>query len=254
MLCILLLNRHGHRNATIKGDTLDTVAKRWDSWTQWEYGTWFLRGWCCEGRSLWAWLSLVMADAPESMCTEPTGVGFTADKHTDQSLLEDGNETRHLSPLRRGTYYLPANPVIGVIKGVSFPLKQLSKKCPQVFVVWLLKEVQPPHITQVGGHLLWNPRRFKFEKSFHWFINKKAHTGEYVASFSETFEKKQHWSCDVAATASNWLTWEVLTQDLDRSIPLSVSDLLVSFFQSVRLNEKRKIPLSPETHDCDYVM
>ena len=58
----------------------------------------------------------------------------------------------------------------------------------------------------------------------------------------------------MAATASNWLTWEVLTQDLDRSIPLSVSDLLVSFFQSVRLNEKRKIPLSPEMHDCDYVM
>ena len=39
-----------------------------------------------------------MADAPESMCTEPTGVGFTADKHTDQSLLEDSNETRPQSP------------------------------------------------------------------------------------------------------------------------------------------------------------
>lgn len=33
-------------------------------------------GGCCEARSRCAWLSLVMADAPESMWTEPTGVGW----------------------------------------------------------------------------------------------------------------------------------------------------------------------------------
>lgn len=52
------------------------------------------------------------------------------------------------------TYYLPANPVVSVVEGVSFPLKQLSEQSPQIFIVRLFKEVQPSHISQVGGHLL----------------------------------------------------------------------------------------------------
>ena len=92
-----------------------------------------------------------------------------------------------LSPPRGETYYLPANPVIGVIKGVSFPLKQLSEKCPQVFIVRLLKEVQPPHITQVGGHLLWNPRRLQVEVFS--LVHKQKGTYRRVASYDETFEK-----------------------------------------------------------------
>lgn len=36
--------------------------------------TWFRIG-CCEGRSLCVWLSRVIADAPESTWTDPTGVG-----------------------------------------------------------------------------------------------------------------------------------------------------------------------------------
>lgn len=52
------------------------------------------------------------------------------------------------------THNLPANPVVGVVKGVSFSLKQFREQSPQIFIVWLFKEVQPPHISQVGGHLL----------------------------------------------------------------------------------------------------
>lgn len=45
------------------------------------------------------------------------------------------------------TYYLPANPVVSIIKGVAFSLKQLSEQRPQIFVVWLFKEVQPPDVS-----------------------------------------------------------------------------------------------------------
>lgn len=44
--------------------------------------TWFLRGWCWEGLSRCVWLSRVTADAPESTCTDPTGVGFTREATT----------------------------------------------------------------------------------------------------------------------------------------------------------------------------
>lgn len=53
------------------------------------------------------------------------------------------------------TYYLPANPVVSVVKGVPFSLKQFSEQSPQIFIVGLFKEIQPSHISQVGGHLLW---------------------------------------------------------------------------------------------------
>lgn len=56
--------------------------------------------------------------------------------------------------IRNGTYYLPANPVVSVVEGVSFTLKQFSEQSSQIFIVGLLKEVQSSHISQVGGHLL----------------------------------------------------------------------------------------------------
>lgn len=36
------------------------------------------------------------------------------------------------------------------------------------------------------------------------------------------------------------LTWEVLTQAFDGGVPLCVSDLLVSFFQSIRLDGEQR--------------
>ena len=59
------------------------------------------------------------------------------------------------------TYYLPANPVVSVVKGVSFSLKQFSEQSPQIFIVRLFKEVQPSHISQVSGHLLWITQKGK---------------------------------------------------------------------------------------------
>lgn len=52
------------------------------------------------------------------------------------------------------THDLPADPVVGVVEGVAFPLKQLGEQGAQVLVVGLLEEVQAPHVSQVGGHLL----------------------------------------------------------------------------------------------------
>lgn len=85
-----------------------------------------------------------------------SGQHSTAQHSTGQSRITRKALTtgRPRLPTRGETYYLPANPVIGVIEGVSFPLKQLSEQCSQVFVVWLLEEVQPPDVAQVGCHLL----------------------------------------------------------------------------------------------------
>lgn len=44
-------------------------------------------GGCCEARSLCGWLSLVMAEAPESMWTDPTGVGWQRRVRVNQGRL-----------------------------------------------------------------------------------------------------------------------------------------------------------------------
>lgn len=39
------------------------------------------------------------------------------------------------------THNWPANPVVGVVKGVAFLFEQLREDGPQVIIVWSLKEV-----------------------------------------------------------------------------------------------------------------
>lgn len=53
----------------------------------------------------------------------------------------------------RGTHKWFADPVILIVKDIAVPVEQISEELPQVVVIRLLKEVQPPHIAQVGGHL-----------------------------------------------------------------------------------------------------
>lgn len=53
------------------------------------------------------------------------------------------------------THNRSAIPVVGVVKSVTFALKQLGEQSPQILVVGLLKEVQPPHVAQVRGHLFY---------------------------------------------------------------------------------------------------
>lgn len=48
--------------------------------------------------------------------------------------------------------WLPS-PVVLVVKDVSVSVKEIREELPQIFVVRLLEEVEPPHISQVGGHL-----------------------------------------------------------------------------------------------------
>ena len=49
-------------------------------------------------------------------------------------------------------------PVIFIVEHVTIPLEQVCEKLPQVVVVRLLKEIQPPHVAQVRGHLLCGDR------------------------------------------------------------------------------------------------
>lgn len=48
--------------------------------------------------------------------------------------------------------WLPS-PVVLVVKDVSVSVKEVREELPQIVVVGLLEEVEPPHIPQVGGHL-----------------------------------------------------------------------------------------------------
>lgn len=54
--------------------------------------TWFLKGWCWEGLSRCAWLSRVMADAPESTWTVPTGVGWEKHNKTDTTSVRKAKD------------------------------------------------------------------------------------------------------------------------------------------------------------------
>lgn len=52
-----------------------------------------------------------------------------------------------------------ADPVVLVVEDVAVPVEQIGKKLPQIIVIWLLKEVQPPHIAQVSGHLFCHKKK-----------------------------------------------------------------------------------------------
>lgn len=52
-----------------------------------------------------------------------------------------------------GTDQWFANPVVIVVKHVAVPVEEVGEELPQVVVIGLLEEVQPPHVSQVGGHL-----------------------------------------------------------------------------------------------------
>lgn len=71
-----------------------------------------------------------------------------------ESERERGGEEQEYSV--RGTHKRFADPVILIVKDIAVPIKQIGEELPQVVVIRLLKEVQPPHIAQVGGHLFCN--------------------------------------------------------------------------------------------------
>ena len=53
-----------------------------------------------------------------------------------------------------------SSPVILVIKDISVSVKEVREEFPQIVVVWLLEEVKPTHVSQVGGHLFCCIHRF----------------------------------------------------------------------------------------------
>lgn len=53
----------------------------------------------------------------------------------------------------KSTHERLADPVVLIVKDVAVPVEQIGKKLPQIIVIRLLEEVQPPHIAQVSGHL-----------------------------------------------------------------------------------------------------
>lgn len=58
-----------------------------------------------------------------------------------------------------GTHKWFADPVIFIVKDVAIPVEKIREKLPQVVIIRLLKEVQPPHVAQVGGHLFYSRGR-----------------------------------------------------------------------------------------------
>lgn len=59
---------------------------------------------------------------------------------------------------RFGTDQWFADPVVIVVKDVAVPVEEVGEELPQVVIIRLLEEVQPPHIPQVGGHLFCSKR------------------------------------------------------------------------------------------------
>lgn len=49
-------------------------------------------------------------------------------------------------------------PVVFIVEHVTVPLEQVCEELPQVVIVRLLEEIQPPHIAQIRGHLLCRKR------------------------------------------------------------------------------------------------
>lgn len=76
--------------------------------------------------------------------------------HTNNALVQDISNG-YMTNIQL-TYNLPADPVVCVIKRVSFALKQLGEQGPQVLIVRLFEEIQPPDVAQIRSHLLWKIR------------------------------------------------------------------------------------------------
>lgn len=52
-----------------------------------------------------------------------------------------------------------ADPVIFIVKDVAVPVEEIGEELPQVVIIRLLEEVQPPHVAQVGGHLFYSEEK-----------------------------------------------------------------------------------------------
>lgn len=84
--------------------------------------------------------------------------------------------------IMRLTYDLPAHPVVCVIKRVSFAFKQLSEQGPQVLVVRLFKEIQPPDVAQIRSHLFWKSRAQDQSQIFSFLIRSTPHSTKQLLS------------------------------------------------------------------------
>lgn len=129
-----------------------------------------------------------------------------------------------------GTHKRFADPVILIVKDVAVPIKQISEELPQVVIIRLLEEVQPPHVAQVGGHLFCNQREHfvKWEQTGIQIIKKK--------------EKKK----------GNWLvllTREALTKHFNWCCSFGVPNFLIPLLQSVSLGRKE----THYTQNCEWI-
>lgn len=126
--------------------------------------TWFLV--CCCA------LSLLLGCSGASLGIGPIGVGWEGHEQTtfrSQKQLSNKEEMKSWwwpvkdlwliwEETTGQTHKRFADPVVFVVKDIAVPVEQIGEELPQVVVVRLLKEVQPPHITQVGGHLFCSER------------------------------------------------------------------------------------------------
>lgn len=106
--------------------------------------TWFLV--CCCA------LSLLLGCRGVSLGMGPMGVGWGP----GGTGMSTGGSHPSLEALGTGgcTHERFADPVVLIVEDVAVPVEEVGEELPQVVVIGLLEEVQPPHVAQVGGHLL----------------------------------------------------------------------------------------------------
>lgn len=114
-----------------------------------------------------------------------------------------------------GTDQWFADPVVIVVKHVAVPVEEVGEELPQVVVIRLLEEVQPPHVSQVGGHL---------------FCSERVHD----VKLTDAAER----GANTDSASAQTLTREAFTEHFDGRRPLGVPDLLIPLLQSVRLQEE----------------
>lgn len=123
--------------------------------------TWFRKGCCCDGRSLCVWLSRVIADAPESTWTDPTGVGWK-----DRTKKSSGKQVQLNVSAKESIILI----LITVVMIILSHQRQFLVFLPSQFVY-----------LQKGGLLVLNS---SLESSLLWKIRKTSYSDVLACSWA----------------------------------------------------------------------
>jgi len=111
------------------------------------------------------------------------------------------------------TYQRLTDPVIFIVKDIAISVKEVCKELSQVVIIRFFKEIQSPHVAQVGGHFFCEME-----------LKLRQCTGGKSARDMWPFEK-------------NSLTRETLTEHFYWGCPFGISNFLIALLKCVSLNE-----------------